>query len=43
MKKVWQKPELEMLSINDTLAGPGDAYVDATYQDNDETVHLHES
>jgi hypothetical protein len=43
VKKVWQTPELEVLNINMTMNGPGIRDVDATYVDDDEEVHLHES
>jgi hypothetical protein len=43
MKKNWEEPKLEVLNINMTMAGPGIRDVDATYKDQDELVHLHES
>lgn len=43
MEKAWKKPELEILNVNMTMNGPGIRDVDATYEDNDEVVHLHES
>lgn len=39
MKKEWQRPELEILSIGMTMAGPGIAIPDAYQPDEDETVH----
>ncbi|WP_019383188.1 paeninodin family lasso peptide [Cytobacillus oceanisediminis] len=39
MKKQWQKPELEVLNINMTMAGPGIKTPDAVQPDQDETVH----
>lgn len=39
MKKEWQKPELEVLNINMTMAGPGIKTPDAAQTDGDETVH----
>jgi hypothetical protein len=35
MKKEWQKPALEVLNINETMAGPGLRYVDAEQNDPD--------
>ncbi|MFZ3171997.1 MAG: paeninodin family lasso peptide [Carboxydocellales bacterium] len=43
MKKEWQKPELAVLNISMTMAGPGIRYNDATYTDFDEEVHLNHS
>ncbi|WP_394218349.1 paeninodin family lasso peptide [Halobacillus trueperi] len=43
MKKDWKKPALETLNIKMTMNGPGIRDVDATYTDEDEVVHLHES
>ncbi|WNB92447.1 paeninodin family lasso peptide [Bacillus sp. NEB1478] len=43
MKKEWKAPELEVLNINMTMNGPGIRDVDATYEDEDEIVQLHES
>ncbi|WHY96082.1 paeninodin family lasso peptide [Peribacillus simplex] len=39
MKKAWQKPELEVLNVNMTMAGPGITTPDAVQPDIDETVH----
>ncbi|MBM7618259.1 hypothetical protein JOC95_000101 [Bacillus tianshenii] len=41
--KIWQKPTLEVLKVHRTMNGPGIRDVDATYVDEDEVVHLHES
>ncbi|WGG45875.1 paeninodin family lasso peptide [Rossellomorea sp. DA94] len=35
MKKLWEKPELEILSIDMTMAGPGLRYVDERQNDPD--------
>lgn len=35
MKKEWKKPELEILDINMTMAGPGLRIVDAFQDDPD--------
>ncbi|MGG4167741.1 paeninodin family lasso peptide [Rossellomorea vietnamensis] len=43
MKRQWKTPLLEVLNVNMTMNGPGIRDVDATYVDNDEEVHLHES
>ncbi|WP_226038120.1 paeninodin family lasso peptide [Aquibacillus saliphilus] len=43
MKKIWKQPALEVLEINMTMQGAGIRDVDATFEDEDETVHLHES
>lgn len=40
MQKEWQKPTLDVLDINKTMQGPGIRDVDATFEDDDETVHL---
>jgi hypothetical protein len=40
MKKEWQKPELEALDINMTMAGPGIKTPDAAQPDIDEVVHF---
>jgi hypothetical protein len=39
MKKTWKRPELEILNINMTMAGPGFTIPDAVQDDVDETVH----
>lgn len=39
MKKVWVKPELEVLNVNMTMAGPGIKTPDAVQPDIDEVVH----
>ncbi|MDR4925447.1 paeninodin family lasso peptide [Peribacillus simplex] len=39
MKKVWVKPELEVLNVNMTMAGPGIKTPDAVQPDIDEMVH----
>lgn len=43
MKKEWQKPELEVLNISMTMAGPGIHFTDATYTDPDEVAILRHS
>ncbi|MGP4106317.1 paeninodin family lasso peptide [Virgibacillus sp. L01] len=43
MQKEWQRPKLEVLDINNTMQGPGVRDVDATFEDDDELVQLHES
>ena len=43
LKKEWQKPELEVLNISMTMAGPGVRFVDAIYTDPDETAMLRHS
>lgn len=43
MKKEWKAPVLEVLDVKMTMQGPGIRDVDATYEDEDEIVHLHES
>lgn len=40
-KKEWNQPALEELSIQMTLTGSPDTFVDAAYSDNNQTVHLH--
>lgn len=40
MKKEWSIPTLEVLDINMTMAGPGDARADAFQPDPDEMVHF---
>ncbi|WP_156509846.1 paeninodin family lasso peptide [Rossellomorea aquimaris] len=40
MSKTWQKPELEILDINMTMAGAGIKTPDAVQPDTDEMVHL---
>lgn len=39
MKKEWKKPELEVLNINMTMAGPGKKFPDAVQPDIDEVIH----
>lgn len=39
-KKAWREPQLEVLSINMTMAGPGNKIPDAVQDDPDETVHF---
>ena len=39
MKKVWKKPELEVLSVNMTMAGPGIKNPDAVQPDPDANEH----
>ncbi|AJS59972.1 paeninodin family lasso peptide [Paenibacillus sp. IHBB 10380] len=39
MKKEWNVPALEVLSINMTMAGPGDSRPDGVQPDPDESVH----
>ncbi len=43
MKKVWQKPTLEVLNIKMTALGDNNGGIDATYTDksDNEVVHLH--
>ncbi|RLQ96292.1 paeninodin family lasso peptide [Falsibacillus albus] len=43
MKKIWTEPVLEVLDVNMTMAGPGKAYADSTYEDCDEKGNLHYS
>lgn len=43
MKKEWQKPELEILDLNMTMAGPGLRIVDAFQDDPDEPEADHYS
>jgi hypothetical protein len=38
MKKEWQKPELEILDINMTMAGPGHHLPDSVQPDPDDPV-----
>jgi hypothetical protein len=38
MKK-WEKPELEVLNVRMTMAGPGKTVPDAVQPDPDEHVH----
>lgn len=40
MKKEWQKPVLELLDVNKTMAGPGIRIEDARYTDPDEVAML---
>jgi hypothetical protein len=39
MKKQWYKPELEVLNVSMTMAGPGIKTADAVQPDVDEVVH----
>ncbi|GKU75820.1 paeninodin family lasso peptide [Paenibacillus sp. L3-i20] len=39
MKKTWQQPQLEVLNVNQTMAGPGTAKPDALQTDPDEPVN----
>ena len=39
MKKMWEKPVLEVLDVNMTMAGPGIKTPDAVQPDTDEMVH----
>lgn len=39
MKKTWEKPVLEVLDVNMTMAGPGIKTPDAVQPDVDEAVH----
>ena len=39
MKKEWEAPELEVLSVSQTMAGPGSTIPDGVQPDPDETVH----
>jgi len=43
VKKEWQKPELEVLDINMTMAGPGLRYDDQYNDDPDEPEKDHYS
>ena len=43
MKRQWKTPLLEVLNVNMTMNGPGIRDVDATYEDDDEMVHLNKS
>ncbi|WP_274648628.1 paeninodin family lasso peptide [Paenibacillus humicola] len=38
-KKAWKEPQLEVLDVNMTMAGPGMAIPDAVQNDPDETDH----
>ncbi|MFB5267891.1 paeninodin family lasso peptide [Paenibacillus enshidis] len=38
MKKTWETPELEVLDVKMTLAGPGKAIPDAVQPDVDDPV-----
>jgi|HigsolmetaAR203D_1030402.scaffolds.fasta_scaffold02415_5 hypothetical protein len=42
-KKEWQTPELEVLDIRQTAAGPGIRFPDQYMSDEDEEVHLNHS
>ncbi len=39
MKKQWQTPELEVLNVSMTMAGPGISTPDAVQPDVDEVVN----
>ncbi|MDT2047751.1 paeninodin family lasso peptide [Priestia flexa] len=39
MKREWEKPVLEVLDVNMTMAGPGLSTPDAVQPDPDEDVH----
>ena len=39
MKKEWQAPEVEILTVGMTMAGPGIRMPDATQPDMDEMVN----
>jgi hypothetical protein len=39
MKKKWEKPILEVLDVNMTMAGPGLKTPDAVQPDTDESIH----
>lgn len=39
MKKEWSIPTLEVLDVNMTMAGPGDARPDSFQPDPDENIH----
>ncbi|MEO3945367.1 paeninodin family lasso peptide [Gorillibacterium sp. CAU 1737] len=43
MKKEWKQPELEVLSVQMTMAGPGKAFPDSFIEDEDEVAHLNHS
>lgn len=43
MKKEWQKPWLEVLNVNKTMAGPGIRIEDEYNDDPDEPEHDHYS
>ncbi|WP_274649405.1 paeninodin family lasso peptide [Paenibacillus humicola] len=38
-KKVWEAPQMEVLDVNLTMAGPGTMIPDAVQNDVDEVVH----
>lgn len=40
MRKQWEKPQLEILDINMTMAGPGIRTPDDLQNDPDETTHF---
>ncbi|WP_430786412.1 paeninodin family lasso peptide [Virgibacillus flavescens] len=40
MKKAWEKPDLEVLDISLTMAGPGLRTPDDEQTDPDEDMHL---
>ncbi|MCH1640133.1 paeninodin family lasso peptide [Paenibacillus timonensis] len=39
MKQVWETPELEVLDVKMTLAGPGRSIPDAVQPDEDDVVN----
>ncbi|MDN3954788.1 paeninodin family lasso peptide [Sporolactobacillus laevolacticus] len=39
MKKTWVKPEIEVLDVKLTMAGPGQKHPDSVQPDIDEVVH----
>jgi hypothetical protein len=39
MKKEWNAPNLEVLNVSMTMAGPGNARPDGVQPDPDENVH----
>lgn len=39
MKNAWVAPELEVLDVSMTMAGPGRSTPDAVQPDEDEVVH----
>ncbi|MCD7033160.1 paeninodin family lasso peptide [Metabacillus sp. GX 13764] len=40
MKKAWEKPELEVLEVNMTMAGPGRKTPDAAQPDPDDQLRF---
>ncbi|MCQ6558997.1 paeninodin family lasso peptide [Paenibacillus mendelii] len=40
MKKEWKKPNLEVLNVSMTMAGPGEIIPDADQPDPTEVIHF---